>query len=72
MRSGKRPEENYKFIFKRCLKKMKDDLKKTFKRKTKKKDQERYFYNYFFKQISKSEGIPIEHFYHPKNSKASK
>ena len=53
---------------------MKEDLKeqKKNKKKLKKKDFEKYFYNYYFKEISEREGIPIEHFYHPKNSQASK
>lgn len=68
--SSKRPEENYKFVFKKCLKYMKEDLKdqKKSKKKLKKKEFEKFFYNYYFKDISEKEGIPIEHFYHPKNS----
>ena len=49
---------------------MKEDLKdqKKSKKKLKKKEFEKFFYNYYFKDISEKEGIPIEHFYHPKNS----
>lgn len=70
--SLKRPEENYKFIFKRCLKFMKSEMKKNFAKKIKKKDFEKLFYEFYFKEISEKESIPLEHFFHPKNSKAVK
>lgn len=38
----------------------------------KKKEFEKYFYNYYFKSISERESIPIESFYHPKNSSSIK
>lgn len=55
--SHKRPEENYKFIFKKCLKKMKENFKfaKKNKKKMKTKDFEKFFYNYYFKDISEHE-----------------
>lgn len=70
--SKKRPEENYKFIFKLCLKNMKEELKKKIKKPIRKKEFEKYFYDFYFKKISEDEAIPIEHFHHPKNSKALK
>ena len=70
--SKKRPEENYKFIFKLCLKNMKEELKKKIKKPIRKKEFEKYFYDFYFKEISENEAIPIEHFHHPKNSKALK
>ena len=70
MPSNKRPEENYKFIFKKCLKYMKDQLKDKIKhkKKMKKKEFEKYFYLYYFREICNREKIPLEHFFHPKNS----
>ena len=48
---------------------MKDDFKLTImKKKIKKWEFEKNFYQHFFKNISENEGIPIENFYHPKNS----
>ena len=63
----KRPEENSKFIFKKCIKEL---IKKFFKEKkiqpkTKKKQVEKKFYNHYFKEISEKEKIPMENFYHP-------
>lgn len=53
---------------------MKDNLKniQKKKKKLKKKEFEKFFYNYYFKEISERDNIPIEHFFHPKNSQASK
>lgn len=53
---------------------MKENLKseKKSKKKLKKKDFEKFFYHFYFKDISEREGIPIEHFFHPKNSTPSK
>lgn len=67
--SLKRPEENYKFIFKRCLKHMKDDFKKHAGEKLKKKDLDRAFYEHYFQDIVKKEKVSLESFFHPKNSK---
>lgn len=33
---------------------------------------EKIFYNYFFKEISDKEGIPLQQFFHPKNSSVTK
>jgi len=68
--SNKRPEENYKFVFKRCLKHMKDNLKIASDKKHKKKEQEKQFYEHYFKRIAEAEGLSIQQFFHPKNSKS--
>jgi hypothetical protein len=68
--SLKRPEENYKFVFKRCLKHMKEDFQNLKGDKLKKKDFEKSFYEYYFKSVSEKEKAPLESFYHPKNSKS--
>lgn len=68
--SSKRPEENYKFIFKRCLKYMKDNLVIQSEKKHKKKEQEKQFYEHYFKHIAETEGLSIQQFFHPKNSKS--
>lgn len=67
----KRPEENYKFVFKRALKEMKQDFidsqKLNHKQKMNMRDLERNFYQSFFGEIAKEKGIPIERFFHPRN-----
>lgn len=68
--SNKRPEENYKFIFKRCLKHMKDSLNIHTEKKNKKKEQEKLFYEHYFKRIAEAEGLTLYQFFHPKNSKS--
>lgn len=72
--SGKRPEENYKFTFNFCYKKMKKDLKKELKLKksTRKSEVELLFYNHYFLEISETLKIPLDQFYLPKNSIATK
>lgn len=67
--SCKRPEENYKFIFKRCLKHMKEEFKNENQTLAKRKDIDRCFYEYYFRSVSDSSKISIDNFYHPKNSK---
>lgn len=64
--SHKRPEENYKFVFKRCLDHMKEAFRKTHT-DIKKKDMERKFYEHYFLDISKQTGLALEHFFDPKN-----
>jgi hypothetical protein len=69
--SLKRPEENYKFVFKRCLKHMKEAFRAGIpQRRVKKKDFDKAFYEHYFKAISDTEGISLENFYHPKNSQS--
>ena len=68
--SSKRPEENYKFIFKRCLKHMKEKFKNENLTLAKRKDVDRCFYEHYFRVVSDSSKISIDNFYHPKNSKA--
>ena len=67
--SNKRPEENYKFIFKRCLKHMKEKFKTDNPSQAKRKDVDRLFYEHYFRQVSETQKISIDNFYHPKNSK---
>lgn len=64
--SHKRPEENYKFVFKRCLDYMKEAFRKSHP-EINKKNMERKFYEHYFLDISKETGIPLEHFFDPKN-----
>ena len=68
--SNKRPEENYKFIFKRCLKHMKEKFKEENQNLAKRKDLDRCFYEHYFRSVSDSLKISIDNFYHPKNSKS--
>lgn len=68
-KSTKRPEENYKFIFKRCIKYLQDNLKKKFLKKPKKREFDKIFHELYFKDIANEKGLTIEHFYHPRNSK---
>ena len=69
MNSIKRPEENYKFVFKRCLKYMKETLKKKSDySKLNKKEFEKSFTTYYFQEIADSNNLSIENYYHPKNS----
>lgn len=65
--SSKRPEENYKFVFKRCLDFMKENFRE-INPLVKKKDFERKFYEHYFLQISKDNDLPLECFFDPKNS----
>jgi hypothetical protein len=67
--SLKRQEENYKFIFKRCLKKMKDEFRNQTNSKFKKKDFEREFYRHYFNEQVEKYNLPLDSFFHPKNSK---
>lgn len=68
--SNKRPEENYKFIFKRCLKHMKEKFKQDHPAIAKRKDLDKCFNEYYFRQVSESQKISIDNFCHPKNSKS--
>ena len=60
--SRKRPEENYKFVFKRTLKQLKNALKKLVPSKTKKQHLENFYLNYYFKEVSEKEGISLDHY----------
>lgn len=65
--SHKRPEENYKFVFKRCL----DYMKENFRRQhpeIKKALLDRRFYEHYFLKISEQTGLCLEHFFDPKNT----
>ncbi len=68
-KSLKRVEENYKFIFKRCLKHMKAAFKRMLpKRRIKKQYFDAMFYEHYFKIVVEKEQVPLEIFYHPRNS----
>lgn len=64
----KRPEENYKFVFKRCIKKLKNDYAKSLGKKLKREAMEKSFYKFYFQEISERENMKLEQFYHPKNT----
>lgn len=67
--SLKRPEENYKYIFKKCLKKLKNKVGEKLDIKLCKKEEfERIFYEHYFKDIAIKEGLKIECFYQPRNN----
>ena len=68
---NKRPEENYKFAFKRVLKVMKSNFKKTHPPKTSsnRRNHEKAFYQFYFKSIAEKKKIPIESFFHPRTSR---
>lgn len=68
--SSKRPEENYKFVFKKTLKALKNQFKKT-QPKMPKKQLDELFYQKYFGEVSAKESIPLEHFHHPKNRKTT-
>lgn len=67
--SIKRPEENYKFIFKRCIKHLKEQFRTEETDKLKKKEFDRRFYQHYFQKVVDEQKIPLESFFHPKNSK---
>lgn len=66
--SSKRSEECYKFIFKRCIKYMRDDFKFTKARKSPKCELETKFYESYFGEIASKENICLQSFYQPTNS----
>lgn len=68
--SKKRPEENYKFVFKRVLKQMREKFKLRVyqKKRSRKYLSEKAFYESFFGQIAKDRNIPIETYFHPRNT----
>lgn len=68
--SKKRPEENYKYVFKRVIKSMREKFKQQSetKSKTKKKNSEKAFYEHYFKENIQKHKHPIERYYHPRNS----
>ena len=70
--SRKRPEENYKFIFKRCIKFMRERLKAFATKKLPKKDFDEFFYNHYFSDTAKRLDLPLDNFKNPKNSKSNK
>lgn len=67
--SKKRPEENYKFIFKRCIKFMRDRLKAFSMKKQTKKEFDEFFYRHYFEDVAKKEGMDLDNFKNPKRTK---
>lgn len=72
LNSKKRPEENYKFVFKRCIKFLKEDLKTKVNKKLSKKDFESYFYAYYFSKTAKTEKVSLDFYKHPQNADIKK
>ena len=65
--SHKRPEENYKFVFKRCIDHMKEVYHKK-KKSDKRRDADFLFYSHYFGEISRETHIPLECFYDPRKT----
>lgn len=72
--TSKRPEEKYKYVFKRALKLMKDKFKKSRLDLINERQPivTRAFFDHYFKEISQKEGIPLERFEPPRFSGAKK
>ena len=63
-----RPEERYKFIFKKVFKKLRCNFKNSLPdKKLKKEKVDEYFYEYYFKEISLRENLPLSMFISPTN-----
>jgi len=72
MVSTKRPEENYKFVFKRCLKHMKEQLRASLGgTRRSKKEFEASFNKHYFEEVVEEPHRPMESFLHPKNSNSN-
>lgn len=70
--SLKRPEENLKFVFKRCMKYLKERLRAFDGQKLKKKEFDDYFYEYYFGDVCKKYNLPLDAIQNPCNSKGVK
>ena len=70
--SFKRPEENYKFIFKRGIKYLKERLKAFEGSRLKKRELDTYFYHYYFDEACKKYGMSIDEVQNPCNAKGVK
>lgn len=70
--SKKRPEEKYKFVFKRAFKLLKERFAQDAKAvtKTKASTAERAFYEFYFQEYAARHRLPLEKYYNPKNSTA--
>lgn len=69
--SNKRPEENYKFVFKRCIKFMKERLNAHEKKKMRKKQLEDYFYQYYFAEACTQNKMSMDVVRHPQKMRGS-
>lgn len=68
----KRPEENYKYIFKKCLKKLKAKFTEHRDIRGLKKEQiERQFYSHYFADVAEDLKLKLECFYLPRNGGGS-
>lgn len=68
----KRPEENYKYIFKKCLKKLKAKFNESRDIRGLKKEQiERQFYSHYFSDAARDLKVKLECFYLPRNGSGS-
>ena len=66
--SMKRPEENYKFVFKRCMRRMHENFKKQQKRMHRGRHEvEDRFHRYYFEETARNTGLPLEAFKDPKS-----
>lgn len=70
--SKKRPEEKYKFIFKRAFKVLKEQFGRQTKcaGKARAEATERAFYEFYFSAYALRNGLPLEKYFNPKNSTA--
>ena len=64
--SCKRPEENYKFIFKRCIKFLKERLYVHSAKKLRKRQLDEYFFEHYFTEVCKQQNISMDLFRHPR------
>ena len=68
--SSKRFEENIKFIFKLTLKKLKNKMLKRYKITSYCRSFDVQFYNFYFLELARANGLQIEAFHDPLNSRA--
>lgn len=71
-KTNKRPEENYKYIYKKCLKILKQRFLATrTERNLKKEESEKMFYAYYFGEIANAEKLKLECFYQPRGGRSA-
>lgn len=66
--STKRAEENYKFVFSKCLKRMKECFRSTVGKRMTSKELDYAFYKSYYSAVMREEGIGVEVFFCPTNS----
>ena len=62
---NKRPEECKKIVFSYTIKQLKHRLRHQFTEQYRKTNFDEFFYQFYFEEISKAEGIQLEDFYYP-------